>query len=178
MLRTSLICLLLIAVLAFGAYAVDPAASPPDEQEPVRSNRDRDMLDTTQGQPGTSLPFPKQFVLGQVKDLTGAGMAGTAVKLFADGELVASSKASPTGEFELDLPLIIETDETVVLWFVPTTDRYLMQAVVLKKSTVARQNGLFGRCAAEVEMRAQMRVDATLLTEDQMVESIKARGCY
>lgn len=178
MLRITLICLSLIAFLAFGAYAVDPASSPPDEPEPVRSGQDQQMLDEAQGKTGTSLPFPRQFVLGQVKDVSGVGVGGTSVKLFADGELVESARANAAGEFELDLPLNVETDETVVLWFVPTTDRYLMQCVVLKKSAVASQNGLFGRCAAQVDMQAQMSVEATLFTEDELVESVKARGCY
>lgn len=178
MLRTTLTCLLLIAVFAFAAYAVDPATDPPDEQDTVRSRRDQEMLDAAQGKPGTSLPFPRQFVVGQVTDIAGVGMAGTTVKLFADGELVGADRTNASGEFELDLPLNIETDETVVLWFVPSSDKYVMQVVVLKKSTVARQNGLFGRCTAEVDMRAQMTVGTALLTEDQMVESLKARGCY
>ena len=178
MLRKTLICISLIAVLAGGAYAVDPATSPPDETEPVRSGQDQEMLDASQGQPGTSLPFPKQFVVGKVMDVTGAGMGGVTVKLFADGELVESSRANAAGEFEIDLPLHLETDETVVLWFVPATDRYLLSCVVLKKSTAARQMGMFGRCANEVPMQAQMTLNASLLTQDQLMESIKARGCY
>jgi len=178
MLRTTLTCLLLIAVLASAAYAVDPATSPPDEQETVRSRRDQEMLDAAQGQPGTSLPFPRQFVVGRVTDLAGIGMAGTTVKLFADGEFVSSDRTNASGEFELDLPLNIETDETVVLWFVPSSDKYVMQAVVLKKSEVARRNGLFGRCTTEVVMQAQMTVATALFTGDQLIESLKARGCY
>jgi len=178
MLRTTLTCLLLTAVLAFPAYAVDPATDPPDEQDTIRSPRDQEMLDAAQGKTGTSLPFPRQFVVGRVTDLAGVGMAGTTVKLFADGELVESDRTSASGDFELDLPLNIETDETVVLWFVPGSDKYVMQAIVLKKSTVARQNGLFGRCTTEVEMGAQMTVSTALLTSDQMVESLKAKGCY
>jgi hypothetical protein len=178
MLRKTLTCLSLIAVLATGAYAVDPATSPPDETEPVRSARDQEMLDASQGKTGTSMPFPRQFVMGKVADATGAGMPGVTVKLFADGELVESDRANSSGEFELDLPLNMETDETVVLWFVPGTDQYLMKCIVLKKSAVASQMGMFGRCANEVEMQAQMRVDTSLLTEDQLVEFIKARGCY
>ena len=178
MLRTTLTCLLLIAVLAFAAYAVDPATDPPDEQDAVRSRLDQELLDAAQGQPGTSLPFPRQFVVGRVTDLAGIGMGGSMVKLFADGEFVGSSRTNASGEFELDLPLNIETDETVVLWFVPSSDKYVMQAIVLKKSTVARQNGLFGRCTTEVDMGAQMTVSTALLTGDQLVASLKARGCY
>lgn len=178
MLRKTLACLLLIAVLASAAYAVDPATGPRDEKEIIRTRQEQEMLDAAEAQTGTSAPFPRQFIIGQVTDLAGEGMGGTGVKLFADGELVGSRRTNSSGEFELDLPLNIEADETVVLWFVPGTDRYLMRAVVLKKSRVAAQNGLFGRCATEVEMEAQMRVDALLLTEEQTVEALKTKGCY
>lgn len=169
---------LLVAVLAFAAYAVDPASTPPDETEPVRTRRADDMLDASQSQPGTSAPFPRQFIMGKVTDLGGTGMAGTGVKLFADGEIVEAGQTNSSGDFELDLPLNIETDETVVLWFVPSTDRYVMQSVIVKKSTVAGQSGLFSRCANEVSMQAQMRIDVSLMTEAEAVASVKAKGCF
>lgn len=178
MLRTTLSYLLLVSVLAFAAYAVDPVSPPPEEQETPRTRQEQQMLDAAQAQPGTSAPFPRQFIVGKVTDAQGAGMGGTDVKLFADGDLVAWDQTNTSGDYELDLPLNIETDQSVVLWFVPSTDRYVMQSVVVKKSEVARLNGLFGRCITEADMQAQMRVDTSLLTEAEFVESIKARGCY
>jgi hypothetical protein len=178
MLRTIVGSVLLVAVLAFAAYAVDPASTPPDEPEPVRTRQEGDMMDASQSQPGASAPFPRQFVMGKVTDLRGAGMAGTGVKLFADGEIIESALTNSSGDFELDLPLNIETDETVVLWFVPSTDRYVMQSVVVKQSTVARQSGLFSRCANQVTMQPQMRVDVSLMTEDEAVASVKAKDCF
>jgi hypothetical protein len=178
MLRTTLSYLLLVATLAFAAYAVDPVSPPPEDQETPRTHQEQQMLDAAQAQPGTTPPFPRQFIVGKVTGAGGTPMGGTGVKLFADGELVAWDQTNPSGDFELDLPLHMETDQSVVLWFVPSTDRYVMQAVVVKKSEVARMNGLFGPCAIEVDMQPQMRVDISLLTGDELVESIKARGCY
>ena len=178
MLRTTLACFLLIAVLAFAAYAVDPASSPPEEQSTTRSRQEQQLLEAAQTQPGTAAPFPRQFIMGKVTDVAGAGMGGTGVKLFADGELVESGQTNSSGDFEIDLPINIETDETVVLWFVPSTDRYVMQCVVAKKSAVAKQYGLFGRCVTEAQLQAQMRVDVSMMTEDEAVAHIKAKGCY
>jgi hypothetical protein len=53
-----------------------------------------------------------------------------------------------------------------------------MQSVIVKKSTVARQSGLFSRCANEVSMQAQMRIDVSLMTEAEAVASVKAKGCF
>ena len=178
MLRMTPVYVLLLAVLTFAAYAADPATTPPEEQEATRSRQEQQMLDAAQTQPGTSAPFPKQFIMGKVTNLAGAGMAGAVVKLFADGELVEAGLTNSSGDFELDLPLNMETDETVVMWFVPSTDKYLMQCVVAKKSSVATQHGLFGRCVTQVGLQAQMRVDVSLMTEEEAVASIKARGCY
>jgi hypothetical protein len=177
MLRTSLICLVLIALLAFAAHAVEPAKGP-DEQEPPRELQADQMLQTEQDKTGTTAPFPRQFIVGKVTDIEGTGLRGTSVKLFANGELVESATTDPSGEYELDLPLNLEKDETVDVWFVPATDRYMMQCVVLKKSSVARQHRLFSSCVTEAPMHPQMRVDVSLMTEEQSLASIKARGCY
>lgn len=178
MLRITLACLLAIAFLASNAQATDPLSPPPEEKESVRSRQEQQMHDEAQTQSGTALPFPKQFIMGKVTDAAGTGIAGTEVKLFADGEFVEEDRTSPSGDFELNLPLNIETDETVVLWVVPPTDRYVMQCVVIKKSEVARTSRLFGPCAIEVEMKEQMRVEVSLLTADELIQSIRSRGCY
>jgi hypothetical protein len=168
-----------IAFLATCARAVDPPTAPPDQtDETVRSRQEQQMLDEAQTQSGTALPFPKQFIMGRVTDSAGMGMGGCEVKLFADGEFIEADRSNPEGDFELNLPLNIETDETVVLWVVPLTDRYVMQCVVIKKSEVARNSRLFGPCAIEVSMEAQMRIEATVLTPEELAQSIKARGCY
>ena len=49
---------------------------------------------------------------------------------------------------------------------------------LIKKSEVAKNNRLFGPCAIEVSMEAQMRIEATVLTPEELAQSIKSRGCY
>ncbi|MGD9400729.1 MAG: hypothetical protein PVF95_00520 [bacterium] len=178
MLRITLACLLAVAFLASYAHATDPVSPPPDDKDPIRSRQEQQMHDEAQTRSGTALPFPRQFIMGQVRDSGGIGIGGTTVKLFADGVFVEEDRTNSSGEFELNLPLNIETDETVVLWVVPPTDRYAMQCVVIKKSEVARNSRLFGPCAIEVEMKEQMRVEVALLTPDELLQSVRARGCY
>jgi hypothetical protein len=178
MLRTTLAYLLLIAMFTALAYAVEPASKPPEDPNATRNERQRDLLDAAQSKTGTSAPFPRQFVMGKVTDLAGTGMGGTKVKLFADGEILESVQTNPSGYYEIELPLNIEKNQTVVLWFVPGTDRFLMQCVVLKKSQVADHNAIFGPCATTANIAAQMSLDVTMMTEDQLIEAIKAKGCY
>lgn len=178
MLRITLACLLAIAFLASYAHATDPASPPPEDKEGVRSRQEQQMHDEAQTQSGTALPFPKQFIIGKVTDAAGAGVGGTEVKLFADGEFVEEDRTNSSGEYELNLPLNIEADETVVLWVVPPTDKYVMQCIVIKKSQVAISSRLFGPCAIEVAMKEQMRVEVSLLTAEELIQSIRSRGCY
>jgi len=176
--RTAIAYLVLIPCLAFAAYAVEPTSRPEEKDEVQKSRQQTQRIEESQAQPGTGLPFPRQLVIGKVTDSSGKAMSNVGVKLFADGELLEASRTSTSGDFELSLPLNVETDQTVIMWFVPSTDMYLMQCVVLKKSDVARQHSLFSRCVAVAELRPQMQVDISLMTEDELLAMVKARGCY
>jgi hypothetical protein len=117
------------------------------------------------------------MVAGEVSGSDGTELGGVAVKLFADGRLIELTHTSTSGAYEMPLPLSVEKDETVVLWFVPGTDNLMPQAVILKKSSRAGGADLFSGCTAEVRMRPQMRVDTRLLTDSEYVASLKATGC-
>jgi hypothetical protein len=49
--------------------------------------------------------------------------------------------------------------------------------VLLKDSSAARKANLFSECTPEVNMRPQMRVDMTLVTEAEAVAALKVRDC-
>jgi hypothetical protein len=104
-------------------------------------------------------------------------VAGVTVKLFADGKIVEISHTTSAGDYEIPLPLRIDQDETVVLWFMDTTGMYPPQKVLIKKSSRADDASLFSRCTREVRMRPQMRVDFELVTESEMAAAYKSTGC-
>jgi hypothetical protein len=158
-----------IAVIAFGqALATEPTT------RPEQTGTGLDALRQSNAAP---LGFPEQMISGNVTDSFGKALAGVAIKLFAAGTLVHVGYTTSSGAYEIPLPLNVEKDETVVLWFL-AADRPLMpQQVVLKQSSSARQNDLFGPCTLEAKMRPQMRVDVRLLDENETLAALKARGC-
>jgi hypothetical protein len=117
------------------------------------------------------------MVVGEVRGSDGRPIGGVMVKLFADGHLVEIAHTTSAGSYEMPLPLNVERDETVVIWFVSTTGSLLPQCIVLKKSSNARKASLFSECTHEVRMRPQMRVDVTLVTEGELVASLKVKDC-
>jgi hypothetical protein len=126
---------------------------------------------------GGPLPFPEQVVVGDVKSSDGKPVAGVAIKLFADGRLIEIAHTTSAGSYEMKLPLSVEKDESVVMWFVESSSTFLPQCIVLKKSSMARSVNLFSECLVDVRMRPQMRVDATMLTEGELLASLKTRDC-
>jgi hypothetical protein len=169
-LKACVITSCVIVLLAWSAcYAVEPATKPqePTTQSGVIYGREE----------GGPLPFPEQMVVGDVKDSSGNPVGGVAIKLFADGHLVEIAHTTSAGSYEMRLPLSVETDETVIMWFVAGTDQYLPQNVVLKQSSRANRIRLFSECAMEVKMRPQMRVDVTVMTESEFLASLKVKDC-
>jgi hypothetical protein len=166
--RSLLVSLVLVASLVLASYAAEPPGKPTGagNQPPIPPT------------PGNApLSFPEQMISGSVTDAGSKPLGGVAIKLFASGALVQVTHTTPSGAYELRVPLNLERDETVVLWFVSTTEPLMPQAIVLKQSGLARSAGLFSPCTRETKMRTQMRVDVKLLTESEAVASLRGKGC-
>ena len=168
--RKTLSFVLLVLVLSCSmALAVDPETKPADTK--TTSELQRTTPD------GTALPFPEQMVAGEITDPDGAALAGVMVKLFSDGRLIEVTHSTATGAYDIRLPLNMDADETVVLWFIATTGNLPPQCVVLKKSEAATKANIFSRCTPEVKMKARTRVDVRMMAEGDLAERLKAKGC-
>ena len=168
--RTLFLTLLVFLVLVSALLAVEPTSKTVRTES--TSALQRGKMD------GGPLPFPEQLIAGDVT--AGAGdtpIGGVMVKLFADGRLIDVAHTNSTGAYDISLPLNIDDDETVVLWFIATSGNYVPRCVLLKKSSNARRANLFSRCVLEVEMRPQMQVDVRVMTESETVVSLKDSGC-
>lgn len=159
---------LVLVLLCTAALAVDPDTSP-QETTPTDVQRT-----TPEGGPR---PFPEQVIVGMVTGSDDNPVGGVAVKLFADGILVEVSHTTTAGDYEMPMPLRIDENETVVLWFIDSAGTYPPQKTVLKKSSKAEGAGLFSNCAREAKMRPQMRVDIRLMTDSEMMASYVTSGC-
>lgn len=164
-LLTSLVLVLLCSV----ALAVDPDTTPQETTpQPAIQRTDAE---------GAPQPFPEQMIVGMVTGSDDKGVGGVAVKLFADGKMVEVSHTTSAGDYEIFLPLRVDQDETVVLWFVDTAANYPPQEILIKESSRAKETGLFSGCIREVKMRPQMRVDVKLMTDSDMAASYNSSGC-
>jgi hypothetical protein len=162
------VSLVLVASLALASYAAEPPGKPTGggTQPPIQPNPEN-----------APLSFPEQMISGSVTDSGSQPLGGVAIKLFASGALVEVTYTTASGAYEVRVPLNLDRDETVVLWFVSTSEPLMPQAIVLKQSGEARSAGLFSPCTRETKMRTQMRVDVKLLTESEAVASLKGKGC-
>lgn len=164
----ALVWLGLVVLIVGQVCATEPAT------RPEQTGTDIDIQRQPQGVP---LGFPEQMISGNVTDSYGKALGGVAIKLFAAGTLIHVGYTASSGAYEMPLPLNVEKDETVVLWFISTDRPLLPQHVVLKQSSYARKSDLFGPCALEAKMRPQMRVDVKLLDENEEMAALKARSC-
>lgn len=166
--RSVLVSLALVASLALASYAAEPPGKPTGggTQPPLSPTPEN-----------ATLSFPEQMISGSVTDASNNPLGGVAIKLFASGSLVQVTYTASSGAYELRVPLDLDKDETVVLWFLSTTEPLMPQSVVLKQSGTARSAGLFSQCTREAKMRSQMRVDVKLLTESETIASLRGKGC-
>lgn len=168
--RTLLLALPVIFILISVARAVDPVTKTEDTS---RSS----ALQRTELEPGP-LPFPEQMVAGEVTvGITDTPIGGVVVKLFADGRLIDVAHTTSTGAYVMRLPLSVEKDETVVLWFIATSGNYMPRCVVLKESVRAHKANIFSRCTLSADMRPRMQVDVRMMSESETVASLKNRDC-
>jgi hypothetical protein len=168
--RTLILAPLVFLVLVSVLFAVEPADK--TVRTGATSALQRAELE------GGPLPFPEQLIAGDVTAGTAdTPIGGVMVKLFADGRLIDIAHTTSSGSYDIRLPLNVDDDETVVLWFIATSGNYVPRCVLLKKSSNARRANLFSRCVLEMEMRPQMQVDVRLMTEAETVKSFKDSGC-
>jgi hypothetical protein len=166
--KRNLFLLVVVAALAAASYAAEPTGKP--EGTGVKP-----PLPTTPE--NAPLAFPEQMISGIVTDSGEKSLGGVAIKLFANGSLVQVTHTTSSGAYELRVPLNLDRDETVVLWFISTTEPLMPQTIVLKQSGAAHSGGLFSPCTREIRMRAQMRVDVKLLTEGEALAALRGKGC-
>jgi hypothetical protein len=158
----------ILLVFCSSVLAIDPE-SPTQETTPPELQRSQPE--------GAPQPFPEQMITGMVTGTDDKPIGGVAVKLFANGHLVETTHTTSAGDYQVALPLRVEQDETVDLWFVDTSGSYPPQYILIKEGSKAAAAALFSKCTREVKMRPQMRVDVRLMTVQELAASYKTSGC-
>ncbi|MGQ9602795.1 MAG: carboxypeptidase-like regulatory domain-containing protein [bacterium] len=167
MLRIVIYASILTLFIFQTGYSVEPSSR--EERPEPTTDRQSDWTPST--------GFPEQIFIGNVTDSKGNPLENVMVKFFANGRLVQSTRTTASGDFELKIPLNLDADETITIWFLPVTGNMMPKMAILKKSSAADKAGLFSPCADQVKLREQMRLDVRLLQEGEYVSNLKAKGC-
>jgi hypothetical protein len=116
-------------------------------------------------------------ITGFVVDEKGSPLLDVNVKLYMGGLLTTEQLTSSDGTFEFTELIDYGIDVTVDLWFVPPTDEIVMENVILKESSSARQNGLYSPCVQRVRLDPLTDVVVKLYSLESRIARLKRKGC-
>ena len=128
------------ALPAAASGPIGPGSSTPDLRPPI---------DNREGQPefqslGISRPF--SIFQGVVLDINDHPVPNVQVKLFVDGEMVASALTDGNGAYDLRAIYDYAADNTALMWYVAPDRSLMSKEVVLRESKESRANQLISRC--------------------------------
>jgi hypothetical protein len=116
-------------------------------------------------------------ITGLVVDESGSPLLDVNVKLYVGGLLVTEQLTSSDGSFEFTELIDYGNDATIDLWFVPPTDDLIIEDVILKESSSARQNSLYSKCVQRTRLDPLTDVVVKLYTLEGRLAMLKRKGC-
>ena len=156
-----------LLVMSLPAMAAGPADTPPGTQStgtqaPVRS-----------GFAGKSETTITGLVVGEDNQR----LVDVNVKLYMGGLLTTEQLTSSDGTFEFTELIDYGNDVTIDLWFVPPTDELVMENVLLKESSAARQYAMYSKCVQRTRLDPITDVVVKLYSLESRVAMLKRKGC-
>lgn len=120
-----------------------PGNSPPPGSSPQAPYTDQSKIEEYQ-----SLGIDRHLTAytGVVLDVGDHPISGVEVKLFADGQPLGTTRTDGSGAYQLQVPLDVSADVTVLLWFTAPDHALMQKELVLKESKASLANGLISRC--------------------------------
>jgi hypothetical protein len=76
---------------------------------------------------------------GTVADASGGGIAGTKVKIFEEGTILAEATTEADGGYRLEFEFLPDIDWTIVVWYVPPEGELIPEIVILRESLKSRE---------------------------------------
>jgi hypothetical protein len=116
-------------------------------------------------------------ITGFVVDEGGTPLVDVNVKLYMGGLLTKEQLTSSDGTFEFTELIDYGRDVTVDLWFVPPGEELVMENVLLKESSTARQHGLYSPCTQRVRLDPLTDVVVKLYTLESRIAMLKRKDC-
>jgi hypothetical protein len=83
---------------------------------------------------------------GTVLDINDRPVPNVQVKLFIDGQMVASALTGTNGYYDLRTPYDPAQDATVLLWFAANERGLMAKELVIRESKSCQANGLISKC--------------------------------
>ena len=159
----ALLALLMLSLPAF-------AAGPTDTAPPATTGTQTNVRSGFAGKSETT-------ITGMVVGEDGRPMLDVNVKLYMGGLLVTEQLSSSDGSFEFTELIDYGVDVTIDLWFVPPTEDLVMENVLLKESSAARQHGLYSDCVPRVRLDPLTDVIIKLYSLESRLAMLKRKGC-
>jgi len=155
--------------------ASHPGAAPPESPPEQPPSPGREQQEQDQGY--LKVLKSETTIEGKVTDATGQPLEGVTVTLFVGGRARQSTTTDVMGSYKISYLLDYGKDESVVLWYVPPMKPWLPKAVVLKESSSAVRNRLFGPCIPKIELKTAMQFDVSIVDAKTRTMQIKQSGC-
>ncbi len=114
---------------------------------------------------------------GTAADASGAGVAGTEVKIFEEGSLLAETTTEADGRYRLEFEFLPDIDWTIVVWFVPPEGELIPEIVILRESLKSKDLNLWSTCLPRLDLEARIRYDASLLNEADKLAEMSELDC-
>lgn len=136
-----------LGVLPLFSLAIAPAYAAPPSTTPSGNSNEAPSV-TKRIEEFQSLGLDRRLTefTGTVLDVNDRPVAGVQVKVFLDGQELASGLTDGSGVYDLRTPYDPSSDATLLLWFSALDHGLMTKEIVLHESRTSAQNGIISRC--------------------------------
>ncbi|MGE5176679.1 MAG: hypothetical protein ACM3JJ_09930 [Hyphomicrobiales bacterium] len=145
---------LLVGLASILCFASGASAAPPGSSTGPSTTRTPGTGAQTKIEEIQSIGVDRQLTTftGVVLDVNERPLANVSVKLFVDGQLVASTGTESNGFYSLKVPYDATSDETALLWFLPPERSLMAKELVLKESKASAAAGVISKCVPRAKI--------------------------
>jgi hypothetical protein len=100
------------------------------------------------------------------------------VRVYQNGLMSAAAESDVAGAYNLEFEVSGQTDETVVVWFLPDTEGVVPTLLVLKESSEARRNAIWSPCVPRLKLSSTVTYDVKFLSDKDLLKSLQGSDCF
>ena len=128
--------------------ATGPVQAAPPSSSPSGNSNESPIADTRRIEEYQSLGLDRRLTpfTGTVLDVNDHPLSGVQVKVFNEGQELASGITDGSGVYDLRAPYDPSSDATVLLWFAAPDHSLMTKEIVIHESRTSVKNGIISRC--------------------------------